>query len=67
MNWAFRELAPTASPELTSGSLLVCRQFSPIPLRSAGLFGKACDRSLGAPLAYIEGSTYLGSREPVTA
>src|ERR1039458_894049 len=40
---------------------------SPIQLSSAGLFGKGCDRSLGAPLAHIEGSTYLGQRTPVRA
>src|SRR5208337_112928 len=40
---------------------------SPIRLSSDVLFGKACNRSLCAPLAHIEGSTYLRPRQPVTA
>src|SRR5208337_1684344 len=40
---------------------------SPIRLSSDVLFGKACNRSLCAPLAHIEGSTYLGPRKSIMA
>ena len=44
--------------------VLACREKSLPFLRQSA--GKPCNRSLGAPLAHIEGSIYLGPRKPVT-
>jgi len=60
------ELAPTASPEVTSGfPPRVGRQSFPNPARA--LLGNTGDRSLGAPLADIEGTAHLGPRKHLPA
>src|ERR1035437_5295766 len=45
--------------------VFACREKSLPFLRQFA--GKACNRSLGTPLAHIEGSTHLGPRKPIAA
>src|SRR5664279_101100 len=57
--WAFLLLSSRNLEKLAAISHRIAHQYV--------VFGQACDRSLGAPLAHLEGSAYLGPREPVLA
>src|ERR1017187_2863036 len=63
--------SPSSLPQSSSGRFevsMVLRSEIASRIRHSipSLFGKAHNRSLGAPLAHIEGSTYLRPRKPFT-
>src|SRR5664279_1394433 len=62
----FRDVAPTASPQMTSRSWFVANS-SLIGLGCRLYFGSPRNRSLSRPLADVECPTYLRPRKPVPA